>query len=216
MHRRTERQLLSVRKVAEAVGVAHTTIGRQLAQGLYTNHGTVTRPLLDLDEVRARRDSLLDPIRQAATQSAPHPASEPPAAKTDDALTRGAGAGAPALLQTGLHSEQLRERRAKASMAEMDLLERQQQLAPVGDFKDAGFEAGQALVDALEARIPALVAALAACGSAEQLASAIREHDAQARTAFADALAQQLCERFPRYANDGSDGQPASDLPPPG
>jgi hypothetical protein len=56
--------LASLSAAAEAVGVNKSTLSRQLAEGLFVNYGSPTRPLVSIAEVRKARQHNVDPAKQ--------------------------------------------------------------------------------------------------------------------------------------------------------
>ncbi len=181
---------MGVREAAKALGVAASTISRGVGVK-YANHGTQTRPLVDIDEVRAARTNHIEPERQAAAYKARGvqlPLPSPDDADDGDGEP-GSGVGRLASADGELGRERVRKVRGEADRVEMDNLERQQQLAPVGDFNDAGFVLGQMLTRALHARSKKLTAAVLAAGADETaVAQAIAAADRALETALADKV----------------------------
>ncbi len=62
---------VSLREAAKALGVAHTTLSRQVRAGKIPNRGTDSRPLVDVEEARAARASNIDPAMQRSPAPAP-------------------------------------------------------------------------------------------------------------------------------------------------
>lgn len=177
-----QRRLVGVREAARLLGemgqpISASTISRQIGS-LYVNHGTPERPLVDLDQVIEARRNRLDPDRQIAGLKArgmlPLEAPGPQLEEEQIAqvTTR--------VVSTDgeLGRARLRKAAADADMAEMDLLERQRELAPARDFEDGGFELGQLVRQAHQDRVPALLAAMKEhAGNDRALTAAIERLD---------------------------------------
>lgn len=114
-------QLVSVRECARQLGVSHSTISRQLAAGVFANHGTDDRPLLLVDEVRAARDRQLDQSQQRGDQA---PLSLQDAEGSSSESTSFAAA-------------RTRREEAQARMAEIELEKQLGNLLDKGDVIDA-------------------------------------------------------------------------------
>lgn len=203
----TQRQLMGVREAAKALGVAASTISRGIGVK-FANHGTQTRPLVDLDEVRTARANHIEPERQAAAYKARGmqlPLPEPDGVE-DDGGEPGSGVGRLASADGELGRERVRKVRGEADRVEMDNLERQGQLAPVGEFADAGFVLGQMLRRALHAREAKLTAAVLAVA-----------HDPagvrQAIAAADRALETALADRVERFVNGETEEEDSADHP---
>lgn len=83
------RELVGVRECARQLGVAPSTVSRQIGR-LYVNLGTAERPLLDMDQVRRARGQDLNTAMQRGAAAAPTPVPASAAGGEEDAPdTRG-------------------------------------------------------------------------------------------------------------------------------
>lgn len=205
----TQRQLMGVRAAAKALGVSASTISRGVGVK-YANHGSQTRPLVDIDEVRSARVNHIEPERQAAAYKARGvQLSLPQPENADDGDGEpGSGVGRLASADGELGRERVRKVRGEADRVEMDNLERQQQLAPVGEFADAGFVLGQLLRRTLHARLPKLTAAVLAAAAAGDAAAV-----SQAIAAADRALESALAEKVERFVNGETEEEDSADHP---
>lgn len=189
----TERRLMGVREAAKELGVSPSTISRGIGKH-FSNHGSTARPLVDLAEVIDARTNRLEPEKQAAAYRARGVQLSLPDPETADDDGAQPGPGGRILSTDGeLGRERLRKVRAEADRAEMDNLERQQSLAPVGDFADAGFELGQLLRRCHGARLSSLTAAILAAGADPgRIAQAITDSDRDVEAKLADKVEKIL------------------------
>jgi len=187
-----QRKLMGVREIAKALTeagkpVSPATISRQLAQQHYRNHGTASRPLLDLAEVMEVRANLLDPEKQRAAQIARGIAPQ----KTDEPSD---GDDLPLMRATSVEGRlgeaKLRRALAEAAEAEMDLAERERRLVPVDEVGDAGFELGAAIRETLLARRHDLAGQLLGLGEVRAIAAALEASD----RAVMEALSRKAAE----------------------
>ncbi|WP_044561480.1 hypothetical protein [Azospirillum sp. B4] len=191
MEQTDQRRLMGVRAIAAALtemgmGVNASTISRGLKQRLFHDYGVPGNPLLDLDEVVAVRRNHLDPVKQAAAYVA---RGVTPAGGSGDVP-----AGRTESQESLLGAERLREARAKASNAELDLMEREGTLAPVMEFQDGGFELGVMVRDALSARVPGMAAELLGVTDARAAAAIIDRFDREVCQALSDKVEKLLAD----------------------
>jgi hypothetical protein len=197
-----QRQLFGVRDAARQLAemghtVSASTISRQIGK-LYPNHGTADRPLVDLAEVIDARQNRLDPDRRRAGLKARG------ILALDTLPPEDTDALAQSLRPTGgdLGDARLRKEAAKAGMAELDLAERQKEVAPVRDFKDGGYDLGRLVRDEHAARLPALLAAAKEhAGNDRALTAAIEQMDR--------AVEEALAKSVEKLLNGKGDEQPA-------
>jgi hypothetical protein len=125
--------LLGVRACASKVGVAPSTISRQLANGLFLNWGTDRQPLVSLAEVQKARSGDLDPAQQRAT-----PRARPGA--------------------RGLYAEERAGReKVQRQLAELDLAARLGEVLPRAEVNDDFETFGRTLRERMQQRAATLV-----------------------------------------------------------
>lgn len=73
----TERKLVSVREAARQLGLDKSTVSRQVGR-IFPNHGGPGQPLIDVDEARAARARLINPLLARRRKGARAPAKLPP------------------------------------------------------------------------------------------------------------------------------------------
>lgn len=102
---------VSLREAARQLGVTHPTISRQIRGGIIPNHGTLQRPLVNVEEARQAREATLlpekrdnwkarEPVRPIEAASAPAEPSE--------------------LQKARLATEQARGRKAQIELAQLE------------------------------------------------------------------------------------------------
>lgn len=131
------RELIGVREAAKRIGVAPSTISRQVGK-LYVDHGTPGKPLLDWAQVQQARRSELNPALQ---RGAPAPAPAAPAAA--------APAGQDEAPDTRGYWDKINARE-RALRAQADRMREFGELVERAAIEEIGFEVGRLLRDELK------------------------------------------------------------------
>lgn len=176
--------LLGVREAARVIGVSHSTISRQLSDGVFANHGTAARPLLRLSEVKAGRAEGLDHSKRRA-------AAPPPDLLDDEDGDEDQSPAAPTADRKVSEGRALNLDRD----AEFKLIRNEEKkglLCSKRDVEDGAEEAGQALREALVSRTRELADRLASMTDPVAIASLLAESDAALLEQIADALERRI------------------------
>lgn len=161
--------LLGVRACAAAlpVPVSPSTISRQLANGLFINHGTEAKPLLSLAEVIRARAEDLNPAQQRAKPTR--------SAKQSD----------------GYHSARAEREQTQAQLAALDLKERLGQLLPREQVEDLFADFGRSVRESISQLVRTTVPELSAIeGDEARIAHMTAKLEARL-TALADEFEAQ-------------------------
>ena len=169
--------LAGVRAVARELSVAPSTISRQLAAGILTNHGTDDHPLISISEARVARAGSLDPGQQRGPMSPLNAAATSSglnAAVTSTGLNAGAtplgegadvndAAPAPRDDDRRPSFQQVRTAREgiRTQIERIELEEKLGNLVDKAEVADAFFDLGRVVREGLEARRGQLAAQLA-------------------------------------------------------
>lgn len=206
--------LVGIRECARQLGVAHSTITRQMQAGILVNRGTAEAPLLDVEEVRAAREIALDPSKRrgagaplfdAAAGWAPPARSQPqpgPAVPaTEDGLDDGLDdvEAAPAAPSASKDLSYQKARTARegyaARLAQIELVQRLGQVLDKREVLDAFDALGRMLRERLASRAQLVAGRLAGLTDPNAIAALIAEEDRKLLEQLADDFARRFAER---------------------
>lgn len=129
-------QPVSIREAARQLGIAHSTVSRQVSAGIIPNHGVPGRPLILVTEARAARAQNLDPSQRRGSRSPLFAEEEDGAPGTnDDPLS---SASVPE--RGSYRGERSRREAALAQLAEIELGKQLGNLLDKGEVIDAVVE----------------------------------------------------------------------------
>jgi len=181
----SEQQPVSLSEAARQVGLNKSTISRQLAAGILRNRGTAERPLVDVAEVRAARESGLDRSKQRGPDSPLFGASSaidpvPPesAAEDEEGLPEPPSAATkPA--SGGIDYQKARTAREgyQARLAQIELEQKLGNLLDKSEVVDAFFALGAAVRERLDGRRAELAARLVGIADPGAIIGLIAEAD---------------------------------------
>ncbi len=140
---------VSLSEAARIVGVHKSTLSRDLAKGLFPNHGSHAVPLVDVREVVAGRSRGID---IAMRRQAPAVDQFGGLFDAEPMATTRLPIGADATLA----NERIRKTRAEADRAELDNAERQGALCDRAEVEAAALDLGTELRNMLENRVHGL------------------------------------------------------------
>lgn len=161
--------LAGIREAAPHLGVSASTISRQVAAGIITNHGTTLRPLVSIEGAKAERAAYLDPAQQREREPKARAAAEP----------------------TAFNSARTTHEATKAQLAQLELAERLGQTVAKAEAEDLFATLGGLIRDRLAQRWAVLSADLAG-RSAFEIATA----GAAADEALLNELVREIETQF--------------------
>ncbi len=181
--------LISVRECGRQLDLAHTTIGRQIKAGIIPNHGTESRPLVRLSEVKAARANGLDQSKMRGPNA---PLSRP----LDDGADEETAAGAADVRAPKLDFNRARTASEgySAALKQLELEERRGNVLDKAEVIDAVFAIAQALRESIERRQPILASRVAGLADVNAIVQILADEDRKLLQGVADEFTRRFVE----------------------